>query len=151
MSRRLFSLCLVVAGFLWSGCTKEEAKPQFPTTPAIKFLSMSPGSVKAWQDSVIFVISYEDGDGDLGENTAGSENLFLKDSRTGGSYTFRIRELVPVGGKALIQGTLRFVLPYTFLSSESINSETATFEIKIKDRSGKESNAVSTPALSISR
>lgn len=148
--KKLFPF-LFLSIFLSSGCTKEEVKPQFSSTPKIAFLSMSPGSVTAWKDSVVFTISYEDGDGDLGQNTAGYENLFLKDSRTGGFYTFRIRELVPDNAKVPVKGTLKFVLPYTFLSSESINSEQVTFEIKVKDRSGKESNSVSSPGLQVNR
>jgi hypothetical protein len=148
--RKLF-LLLFLTLFLISGCTKEEVKPEFSSTPKIAFLAMSPGSVTAWKDSVIFTISYEDGDGDLGQNTAGYENLFLKDSRTGGSYTYRIRELVPDNAEVPVKGTLKFVLPFTFLSSESVNSEQVVFEIKIKDRSGKESNAVSSPGLQVNR
>lgn len=132
-------------------CTKEENAPVFSPVPKIEFVSMTPGNVKAWQDSVVFTIKYEDGDGDLGENTAGSENLFLTDSRTNGSYTFRIRELVPKGESVPIKGSLRFVLPFTFLSDEGVSSELVTFEIHVKDRAGRESNKVKSPTLRVSR
>jgi len=132
-------------------CKKEEAKPVFDPIPHIAFLEMSPGSVKAYKDSVSFVISYEDGDGDLGENTAGSENLFLKDLRTGASYTFRIRRLVPGDEKAPIKGTLKFVLPFVILTDDSSTQQEVRFEIKLRDRAGNESNTVQTGMLQVNR
>jgi hypothetical protein len=150
-SMKKLSLVLVMCFFVLLSCSKEEEAPVFSPVPTIEFVSMSPGNVQAWKDSVAFTIKYEDGDGDLGENTAGSENLFLTDSRTNGSYTFRIRELVPKGASVPVKGSLRFVLPFTFLSDESVTSEQVSFEIQVKDRAGRESNKVKTPVLQVRR
>lgn len=132
-------------------CKKEEAKPEFSSTPVISLLEATPSSVKAWQDSISFKIAYEDGDGDLGENKAGLENLFLTDTRTGATYGYRIPAFVPYGNKAAIKGVLSFVLPYTLLTSETAQSENVSFEIKIKDRARHESNTVSTGNILVTR
>jgi hypothetical protein len=124
------SLYFVYLAFALAACNSSAL---FPVEPKITYLDIQARQVKEYQDSMIITFSFTDGDGDLGQNTAGYENLFLKDSRTGGSYTYRIRELVPDNAKVPVKGTLKFVLPFTFLSSESVNSEQVVFEIKIKD------------------
>jgi hypothetical protein len=40
-------------------------------------------------------ISYEDGNGDLGENNANVTNLFITDNRVGIEYPYRINQLGP--------------------------------------------------------
>ena len=132
-------------------CTREDEAPVFPASPVISMVQVQPTQVIAYQDSISFQIAYEDGDGDLGENTAGSENLFLKDTRTGASYTFRIRRLVPDDTEVPVKGTLSFVLPFAILTDESSTSQQAVFEIRVKDRAGNESNVISTEAITIMR
>lgn len=145
------SLFLILITLLSISCTREEAAPVFPTTPSISLIQVQPQQAVAYKDSIAFQIAYEDGDGDLGENTAGSENLFLKDSRTGATYTFRIRRLVPENYSVPVKGTLSFVLPFAILTDDNSASQQVTFEIKVKDRAGNESNAVSTEAIIVTR
>ena len=145
--KHFFYLLLLVS--LSISCTREDEAPIFPATPVISMIEVKPNQVIAYKDSIIFQIAYEDGDGDLGENTAGSENLFLKDTRTGASYTFRIRRLVPDNAEAPIKGTLSFVLPFAILTDENSASQQAVFEIHVKDRAGNASNVISSPAISV--
>lgn len=63
---------------LW-GCT-EEAEP-LSTTPQIEFVAFEPGTEVTAGSILTLVLQYEDGDGDIGENLEGAENLFVKDAR----------------------------------------------------------------------
>ena len=45
-------------------CKKEEPISE---TPSIEFVEVSPRQVVAFQEKLIFTISYTDGDGDLGK------------------------------------------------------------------------------------
>jgi hypothetical protein len=147
---RVFVFLLLTA-LISSSCTREDEAPVFPSAPSIRLIQVQPKQAVAYKDSISFQIEYEDGDGDLGENTAGSENLFLKDTRTGASYTFRIRRLVPENSTVPVKGTLSFVLPFSILTDESSASQQVVFEIKVKDRAGNESNSISTEAITIMR
>lgn len=147
---RIYLLFMLLSVFSIS-CTREEEAPVFPKTPSIRLIQVQPQQAVAYKDSISFQIAYEDGDGDLGENTAGSENLFLKDSRTGATYTFRIRRLVPEDQSVPIKGSLSFVLPFAILTDDNSASQQAIFEIKVKDRAGNESNSISTEAITVTR
>lgn len=126
-------------------CKKDE---DVALEPQIEFLSISPGSIKQYRDSVVISISYLDNNGDLGENETEIPNAFVKDLRNNLEYSFRIRQLAPDATIA-IKGNLEIIVPQVALVNSSSTSESATFEVYVKDRAGLESNKITTTAVTI--
>jgi len=91
-----------------------------------------------------FTILYQDGDGDLGENTDGISNLFLTDNRFGIPYLYRIKELSPKT-PIIIKGTLTITLNSAKLLGTG--TENTVFSIYVVDRAGHSSNVVSSPTV----
>ena len=141
--------CSIV--FLWSviivSCKKDNS---ISTTPEIAFVSVSPSVVKEYKDSIVFTISYRDGDGDLGENNADAKNLFLTDNRNGITYQFRISQLAPTGSSVAIKGNLNVVLNNTGITNAT-SSQTVSYNIYVKDRAGNQSNTITTSAITVSQ
>ncbi len=123
-------------------CKKEEP---FSEIPRIEVRAIYPDSVKAFADSIVVEIYYEDGDGDLGENSPYAENLFLVDQRNQLSYGFRITRIASSGTPA-IRGTLKVVLPYTNLVNNA-GPEQLAFKVRAVDRAGNSSNTQSTNTI----
>lgn len=126
-----------------TACKKEE--PPFSEVPRIEVVSIYPDSAKAFSDSIVVEIYYEDGDGDLGENSPFAQNLFLVDQRNQLKYGFRIGRIASEGSPA-IRGTLKVVLPYTNLVN-SAGPEQLFFKVNVIDRSGNTSNTVNTASI----
>lgn len=127
-------------------CRKQ--KPPFSEVPEIEFVNVSPQAAIAFQDSITITFKYKDGDGDLGENNANSENLFLTDNRVNLIYKYRIKQLAPEGSKIPIQGSLSVVLNNTTLTDSSAE-QLATFSIYVTDRSGNKSNSITSSPIRI--
>jgi hypothetical protein len=142
--RRIGIILFLLSSALIS-CKKDEA---FTFEPSIEFKSISPGTIKEYKDSVVITISYLDRNGDLGENETEIPNAFVKDLRNNLLYSFRIRQLAPEASIA-IQGNLSIVIPQVGLVNSNSSSETATFEVYVKDRAGLESNKITTSAVSV--
>lgn len=139
---------LLFFAFTFWGCT-EEAEP-LSTTPQIEFVAFEPGTEVTAGSVLTLVLSYEDGDGDLGENREGTENLFVKDSRLPElPYAFRVKELAPEGAEVAIRGQLRVALSNIPLTELSATRETTSFEVYLVDRAGNESNRIQTPEVRI--
>ena len=117
--------------------------------PAITFDSISPNPAIKYRDSVLIVISYIDGDGDLGIDSADVKNLFVTDSRNQVVNQFRIPQLAPTGSKIAIQGNIDIVLPPQIFINDNDTTETATYSIYVVDRAGNKSNTVTTKPLTI--
>lgn len=146
-----FFLFLFFASFLYA-CSSEPKSP-FSNTPEIAFVSISPDTVKELNDSIIITISYKDGDGDLGENTADQKNLFLNDTRIDVTEQYRISQLVPNIAQVPIQGKIKIRVDGTVMSSSdsSLKAESLLYTIKVKDRAGNFSNLLYTKAITIIR
>jgi hypothetical protein len=130
----------LLALLLFCSACKQEEKVEFTESPEITAVQLSTRSVRAWQDSIVFTIAYTDGDGDLGENTEGVENLTIKDMNTGIVTTFRIPMLAPKDAKVKIQGEIEVTLR-SIGNSGNGNAVNTRFEVIIKDRAGNTSNA----------
>ncbi len=130
---------------LFISCKKDE---EINYSPSIEFKSISPGTIEEYRDSVVITISYLDKNGDLGENETEMPNAFVRDIRNNLTYSFRIRQLAPNTDIA-IQGNLEIVVPQVARINNNSASESATFEVYVKDRSGMESNKVTTSAVTI--
>jgi hypothetical protein len=128
-----------------AACKKDEKT--YSDTPEINLVSISATSV-AEGDPVTFVISYIDGDGDLGENNANVFNLFLLDTRVNVTYKYRIRQLAPDNSHIIIKGNLDVLLSSTAITDGS-NSQTAVYSIYVVDRAGHQSNTITCSPITI--
>ena len=140
MNRILFFLLLII---VLSSCKKEESP--FSEVPRIEVRSIYPDSAKAFSDSIVVEIYYEDGDGDLGENSPFAQNLFLVDQRNQLQYGFRIGRIASEGTPA-IRGTMKVVLPYTNLVNGT-GPEQLFFKVRVIDREGNSSNTANTGSV----
>jgi hypothetical protein len=143
--RYCFSFLLLVI-IIISACKKVDNS--ISDTPEIGFVSLSPSSLKANADSLSIIISYKDGNGDLGENDNNVKNLFVTDNRNNVTYQFRIKQLAPNNATIAIQGELDVVLNSIPLVNGTA-PEQATYSIYIKDRSGNQSNTITTGGVTV--
>jgi hypothetical protein len=129
---------LLLLPLLWClSCKKDSPLDE---KPVISFVRIYPDTVKAFTDSIMVEITYEDGDGDIGENNAYVQNLFLTDQRNQLRYGFRVGRIAAEGSPA-IRGSLVVVMPYINLINAP-GPESTSFTIVLSDRAGHTSNAV---------
>lgn len=119
-------------------------------TPEIEFVSISKSSIQEFED-VTIVIQYQDGNGDLGTEDADAKSIFVTDNRSAITHEYHLQPLTPSGSNITIQGKLNIHVENIIVLDQNNNSESTTFTIKIKDRSGNMSNAVSTSSLTITK
>jgi hypothetical protein len=141
-------LFLLFSSVLFS-CKKDD-EIVISTTPELNFVSISPTTATEYQDKITIVITYRDGDGDLGENAPDVKNLFLTDTRNNVTYQYRISQLAPSGQAVAIQGTLAIELKNTAIIDGS-TSQAVTYSIYAKDRAGNVSNSISTSAITLTQ
>lgn len=142
---------LAVAAALVIGCGKEDdiINPPMSDVPAIELINVSPSTVTALGDSIVFIIHYEDGNGDLGFNAPDSMSLYITDTRIPLTESFFVPLLAPEGADIAIQGELEVVLNNTILVDPEATSETVQFEIQLRDRSGNYSNVLVAPTITV--
>ena len=141
--KRYFLLACTLA--LFYSCKKD--KQEYSNTHEIGLVSISSTSI-AEGDPVTFVISYVDGDGDLGENTANVFNLFLTDTRVNVTYKYRIKQLAPDNSNIIIKGNLDVLLSSTAITDGS-NSQSVTYTMYCVDRAGHQSNVIMCSPITI--
>ena len=141
----LILIALVIVTLIPS-CKKDQG---ISNVPVITFDSISPNPAIKYQDTVLIVISYKDGDGDLGIDSADIKNLFVTDSRNNVVSQFRIPQLAPTGSSIAIQGNLNVILPPQLFINDNDTTETATYSIYVVDRAGHKSNTVISTPLKI--
>lgn len=136
-----------------TGCKKDSDLEPTPISniPAIKFISMEPGTAIKYRDPVKITIQYTDGNGDLGENTPDVKNLYCTDSRNQVTYEFRIPQLAPDTANITITGNLVFNLSPQGFVDDNHTTETAVYSIYVTDRAGNKSNTVETTSLTINQ
>jgi len=142
------ALALPAILLIYSSCKKDTP---ISNTPTIKFVSIAPNPAQKYVDTVKIVISYTDGDGDLGVDSPDVKNLYVTDSRNNVTSQFRIPQLAPTGSNIAIQGNLDIVLSPQGFVDDSHTTETATYSIYLTDRAGNKSNTVQTSALTINQ
>ena len=143
--KKLFILFSCVS--LISSCKKDD-KIEITATPSIEFISITPATAIEYQDKITITISYQDGDGNLGENSPDVKNLFLTDTRTNVTYQYRISQLAPSAQTIAIKGTLTIELKNTAITNGSA-SQSVSFSVYLKDRTGNVSNTVSTSTITV--
>ena len=141
---RLFSAPLALSALLFACNTENEISE----VPEISFISVAPNVVTEYQDSLVFTISYRDGNGDLGENNTDNDNLFVQDSRNQVTYGFRLQQLAPDNADIAIQGNLNVTLPNTAIINGG-QSESVAYTIWLVDRAGNESNRVTSSTVTV--
>lgn len=134
---RQLGIVLFTLAFL-AGCKKEEEDPRDPI-PYIEVLSIGPSIIKEYQDSLVIVVEYRDGDGDLGGGSADDPNLFVVDRRIGVPFEFRIQQLVPGNVSVPVTGKLNLVIQNLFITDGS-DQQQVDFEVYAVDQAGHESN-----------
>ena len=137
----LFSLTILFA------CSKEPDN-NISEIPFIEFRSLEPTIISQSEGPIIFSVFYTDGDGDLGENTPDVKNLFLKDLRNNIEYEYRLQQLAPGQSSIAIQGIFEVELNSTFITDES-NEQQVSYEIRVIDRAGNQSNTITTDPLTV--
>ena len=154
------SFILLLFSLILSSCLKPE---EFPLEPIIKFEQFT-----AYQDSGVVVISFTDGDGDIGlkeSDTLGDfspnetfhHNLFIqyyeKDDVLGWvsgktpdgkdiEFLYRVPNLTPNGKNTALKGEIEVTIEPTYYNPISSESDTIKYLITLADRSLKLSNTV---------
>lgn len=150
MMKYYFALFFISIVFL--GCKKGEddmINPPMSDIPFIELINVSPTTVTALGDSIVFILHYEDGNGDLGFNTPDSMSLFITDTRIPLTESFFVPLLSPEGADIAIQGELEVMLNNTILVDPESASETVRFQIQLRDRSGNFSNTIEASAITV--
>lgn len=164
----LSALGFVFIAAAWTSCVEP---PQYPNEPAIEFVSISTDTIDAVSGELLVTFSFTDGDGDLGfesfsEDSCGlcdsscyshpTYSLFLVDTRKGFVDGDSITCLTPfdmpyvpvkgssksISGEIDVKVTGIFCFPF-------LATDTVSFLITVKDRSGNFSNTIQTPTVFI--
>lgn len=130
-----------------SACKK---KQELTNVPKIEFISISPSSAVEYINAITITFSYDDLNGDLGENDANATNLFITDSRNNVTYNYRISQLAPSDATIHIKGNLKAVIKNTAITDGS-SSQSVTYSVYVKDREGNTSNTITTSAITITK
>lgn len=153
--KNIFVILILV---LATACTKEnmttienEANPIISDTPEIELLSLNLTTIHQFQDSIIFTISYLDGDGDLGEEDPDKMSIEVRDNRDAENLVFEyhLSPRTPSGSEIAIQGELSVILKNIILLNSDNDSESTTFSIRVKDRMDNWSNLVTSESVTI--
>lgn len=150
--RKIFFSILIFA-FLIS-CKKEKGNDPLPVinnTPSIISVKLNSTNINQFDD-LVFTIAYTDGNGDLGEEDADINSIFITDLRDNTIvHEFHLQPLAPVGQDVTIQGNLKVHLNNVILLDQNNTSENALFSVKIIDRAGNNSNTVTTSSVKINK
>lgn len=149
-TRQTGLLLLLAVGISGIACTKVDTSPSFPIEPNIRLIQVNHEEVQEFQDTLEILLSYEDGDGDLGNLDPDIPGLVVKDARLSEPDSFHLQPLAPSGASVSIQGELLVRLPQLFLLGNGM-TESTRFRIKLLDRAGHESNEIETPQIKIIR
>ncbi len=130
-------------------CKKKAAEEPAPKENlSIEFVSISPSSAKEYSDSIAITFSYDDLDGDLGQNDPNVTNLFVTDSRNSVEYQYRISQLAPSGSNIHIKGKLNVVIKNTAITNGS-TSQSVSYSVYCKDRAGNRSNTITSSSITV--
>lgn len=134
-----------------TACKKETVSEQPPISPvpSIELRNTAPTVVTEYEDSIVFDLFYQDGDGDLGFADPDSTSVFLVDTRIQTVEDFYLPLLAPENVSVPIQGIFQLHLDRTILTGSGDTPETVVFQIYLRDRAGHQSNVVSTPAITV--
>ncbi len=147
--RRFYLLPICILIFL-SSCKKDDSLSGNSKVPFIKMLDVSSTTILQFKDSLVIRFEYTDGDGDIGELNPDENDLQIKDKRLSKADYYFVKPLSPPGSDIKTKGIIAVQMKNTFLLGTA-NSETTTFELKLKDRAGNWSNSIITPIITITK
>lgn len=154
------ALALMAGGLLFTGCLKPE---KFPAEPRIEFKAF-----EQFGDSASLVISFTDGDGDIGLDASDTQapfdtastyyfNLFLEyyELRNGEwvqpplllPYYYRVPRITPTGQNKALEGEIAVALKPWPINVPQF--DTIRFSVMMVDRALNESNVVMTPNIKV--
>lgn len=146
MSYRLFLFALLPTLLLSLACSKDGELEDF--SPGLELVELTPDTVTALGEPVIFRIRYIDYNGDLGTSDPNTSNLYVRDPRLDITHPYRIQQLSPEEGIA-IQGEVIVELANVPLADDNAAQEQVQFSIWAEDRAGNRSNELTTPPLTV--
>lgn len=146
----ILTIILTFVLFIPLNSCKEVVNTTGNPIPRIAFVKIEPSEVKQFTDSLKITFSYEDGDGDLGNDNADINSLEVQDERLAKADYYYVPPMAPVDAKIRIKGQMTMNLRNVFLLGTG-NLETTTFTVRIQDRAGNWSNPIRTPEITISR
>lgn len=161
--RAKLGAALLLAGSLFSACLKPE---EFPAEPVIEYQAF-----EQFGDSASFIISFTDGDGDIGLDPSDNDppfdtaslyyhNLFLEmDTVRNGVWGnvgfaiplhYRIPRITPTGQNKALEGEIAVALtPWPIVQTAQPPWDTVRFTARIYDRSLNESNSVTSEVIKV--
>jgi hypothetical protein len=149
------SLAISALILLFSACAKP---PTYDNVPEISFVRFSSDTVQQATGICSFVISFTDGDGDLGSNENGVVNCFIIDNRRNDTIPYTIPEIPKQGVADAIAGEIEIdvaqiccINPDIPIACSPIANtyQQSTYSFIIKDRAGNFSNKAQSTALNI--
>ncbi|MFO0359410.1 MAG: hypothetical protein ACK50N_02835 [Flavobacteriales bacterium] len=140
--REIGLLIMVVLGL---SCKKDEPDP---IAPILTYVSTSDTEVQSFNNQVRVVFSYEDFQGDLGNEDPDILSLKVKDARLEEADFYHIPPMTPNSEELRIKGNYEVVLNTMFLLGNGA-SETTKFSIQLRDRAGNWSNTIETSVITI--
>jgi hypothetical protein len=138
-------LVILLTGIL--ACKKDKG-PFLSTTPHISLVEMQPDSVKQFEEKILIVIEYTDGDGNIGFDHPDSVSLLIRDRRITEADSMHVQPISPPGSEITVKGTLSISLSSTFLIGNG-DKEITSYEIRLRDRDNHWSNTITTPEIII--
>lgn len=131
--------------------------PEYPDVPEIKLKEIRTSRDTPFSgDSVIVVLSFKDGDGDLGKRNSLDTipNLFIIDKRFGiiDSLSFSIPNIPQNGSVKDVSGNININLLAKIYCNPLFpekTKDTLEFSFQVRDRAGNFSNMISTGAFEI--
>jgi hypothetical protein len=145
-----YSWLLLILLILIGSCKKDNTLSGNSNVPFIKLLDVSSTTILQFKDSLVIRFEYTDGDGDIGELNPDMNDLQIKDKRLNKADFYFVKPLSPPGSEIKTKGIIAVQMKNTFLLGTA-NSETTTFELKLKDRAGNWSNSIITPIITITK
>lgn len=141
-------LILLSTSLLLMNCKKEDELSGNSKVPFIKIIDVSATTLIQFKDSLVIRFEYSDGDGDIGEINPDQNDLQVKDKRLSKADYYFVKPLSPPNAEIKTKGIIAVQIKNTFLLGTA-NSETTTFELKLRDRAGNWSNSIITPIITI--
>lgn len=138
-----FALLMVLVA-----CVSCKKDTDDPAPPVIEYNSISATSVTEFTNTVRITFSYEDYQGDLGEQDPDRFSLRIKDDRLDDFDWYHIPPMTPDMEELHIKGKYTVEINPLFLLGNG-GSETTRLTLRLRDRAGNWSNTIVTPTITI--
>lgn len=148
-NRFLFGILFSIIFYSCGADKESDARPPISAVPEITKLETSPLEVNQFE-TITFTISYTDGDGDIGTEDADDFSLEILDNRENILNSFHIPPQSP-GSGIVISGVLIAEVENLILLDQSNNSESVTFNVRLRDRQGNWSKTITSETVTVSK